>query len=333
MYSSLCNGVYIANSNNYTQGRNGYSICKFTPHMMAGVLSGKQCAVNVFQNPNRNASANYCIGNDGDIVCSVEEENRAWTSSSRSNDYQAITVEVSNCEYGGDWRVSDAAWKSLVNLAVDVCKRYNFRLYYDGTPSGSLTTHNMFANTDCPGPYLLSKMNELADTVNARLDGKIEPAPTSAPSGNKSNEELANEVIAGKWGNGTDRRARLEAEGYNYSAIQSIVNQKLNSGSSIPKPALKSNEIIAQEIINGAWGNGQERKDKLAAAGYDYSIIQAIVNQKLGASSTPNKKSNETIANEVIRGDWGNGQDRKNRLATAGYDYSAIQRIVNQKLR
>lgn len=180
MYSDLCNGVYIADSSNYTQGRNGYSICKFTPHMMAGILSGKQCAVNIFQNPNRNASANYCIGNEGDLVCNVEEENRAWTSSSRSNDYQAITVEVSNCEVGGEWKVSDAAWNTLVNLAVDVCRRYNFRLYYDGTPNGSLTTHNMFANTDCPGPYLLSKMNELANTVNTILDGG-EPQPTPEP--------------------------------------------------------------------------------------------------------------------------------------------------------
>lgn len=193
MHSDLCNGVFIADSSNYTKGRNGYNICKFTPHMMAGILSGEQCAVNIFQKPGRNASANYCIGNDGDLVCNVEEENRAWTSSSRSNDYQAITVEVSNCEYSGEWKVSDAAWNKLVELAVDVCRRYNFRLYYDGTPNGSLTTHNMFANTDCPGPYLLSRMNELANAVNTILDGgqpqptpqpTPTPEPTPTPSGN-----------------------------------------------------------------------------------------------------------------------------------------------------
>lgn len=331
--SSLAQGAYIAHSNNYQKGRNGHKICKFTPHIMAGILTGKQCAVNIFQNPNRIASANYCIGNDGDLVCNVYEEDRAYTSSSRSNDNQAITVEVSNCEYGGDWKISDKAWNTLVNLAVDVCTRYGFRLEYDGTPNGSLTRHNMFANTACPGKYLQSRFQELADTVNARLDGKVEPKP-STPSGNKSNEELANEVIAGKWGNGADRKARLEAAGYNYNAVQSIVNQKLSGGSSTPKPTLKSNETIAQEVINGAWGNGQERKDRLTAAGYNYSAIQSIVNQKLGAGSAPasNRKSNETIANEVIRGDWGNGQDRKNRLTAAGYDYSAIQAIVNRKL-
>lgn len=148
--SSLAQGAYIANSNNYQKGRNGYKICKFTPHIMAGILTAKQCAVNIFQKPDRYASANYCIGNEGDIVCNVYEEDRAYTSSSKSNDNQAITVEVSNCEIGGQWRISDKAWNSLVNLAVDVCRRHNFRLVYDGTPNGSLTRHNMFANTSCP---------------------------------------------------------------------------------------------------------------------------------------------------------------------------------------
>ena len=51
----------------------------------------------------------------------------------------------------------------------------------------------------------------------------------------------------------------------------------------------------------------------------------------MGVSSS-NRKSSETIANEVIKGLWGNGQERKDRLTQAGYDYNAIQKIVNQKL-
>ncbi len=330
--SSLAQGAYIAHSNNYQKGRNGHKICKFTPHIMAGILTGKQCAVNIFQKPNRIASANYCIGNDGDLVCNVYEEDRAYTSSSRSNDNQAITVEVSNCEIGGEWKISDAAWNTLVKLAVDVCRRYNFRLVYDGTPNGSLTRHNMFANTSCPGKYLQSRFQELADTVNAQLDGGN--ASVSNPNTNKkSNEEIANEVIAGKWGNGSDRFNRLAQAGYDGNAIQNIVNQKLNGSASASKPSKKSNETIAQEVINGAWGNGEDRKNKLSAAGYDYNTIQAIVNQKLGSKPVSDKKSNETIANEVIQGKWGNGQDRVNKLKAAGYDYNAIQAIVNKKLK
>lgn len=174
--SNLTTSVVEAYVGNYSKGRSGRKVCKITPHHVAGVCSGTQCA-RLFQNPARQASANYCIGNSGDIVCSVGEENRAWTSSSWDNDTQAITIEVSNCEVGGQWRISDAAWNSLVNLCVDICKRYGFKLVYDGTPNGSLTRHNMFASTACPGPYLQGRFQELANAVNARLE-KQKPAPT-----------------------------------------------------------------------------------------------------------------------------------------------------------
>lgn len=182
--SKLASATYLAHSSNYTKGRRGYKVCKFTPHHMAGVLTAKQCGA-IFQKSGRDASSNYGIGNDGTIACYVEEENRAWTSCSSSNDCQAITVEVSNSSTGGQWPVSAAAWNSLVNLAVDVCKRYNFRLTFDGTPKGSLTYHQMFASTSCPGPYLKGKMNELAKTVNAILDGTNKPVVPVTPSSDK----------------------------------------------------------------------------------------------------------------------------------------------------
>ena len=159
---------------------------------MAGILTAKQCGA-IFQKASRDASSNYGIGNDGTIACYVEEENRAWTSSNRANDCQAITVEVSNCEIGGEWKVSDAAWNSLVNLAVDVCRRYNFRLVFDGTPNGSLTYHKMFANTSCPGAYLQKRMPELAATVNKILDGE-QPTPAPTPTPTPSTRKIGDTV-------------------------------------------------------------------------------------------------------------------------------------------
>lgn len=155
----------------YSQGRNEMKICKITPHVMAAKWTGTRCA-NFFAEGTRQASANYCIGYEGDIVCSVKEEDRAWTSSSGNNDRQAITIECANDVLGGEWHISDATWNSLVNLCVDICKRYNFKLVYDGTSNGSLTRHNMFWNTNCPGPYLQSRLGELAETVNKRLEAK-----------------------------------------------------------------------------------------------------------------------------------------------------------------
>nr|DAW88059.1 MAG TPA: peptidoglycan hydrolase [Bacteriophage sp.] len=45
-----------------------------------------------------------------------------------------------------------------------------------------------------------------------------------------------------------------------------------------------------------------------------------------------NKKTVDEIANEVIRGEWGNGAERKEKLTAAGYDYFAVQKRVNEML-
>ena len=181
MHSPLTNKIILADPSNYTQGRQGYKVCKITPHHMAAIWTAERCAQS-FQNPNRNASANYCIGYDGTIVCNVDENNRAWTSSNGVNDCQAITIEVANDTGAPTWSVSAAAWKSLVNLCADICKRYGFRLNFNGTPSGSLTMHKMFAATSCPGPYLEARMGQLANEVNAILDGGSATTP-STPNG------------------------------------------------------------------------------------------------------------------------------------------------------
>ena len=94
----------------------------------------------------------------------------------------------------------------------------------------------------------------------------------------------------------------------------------------------KSVSELATEVIQGKWGNGNDRKEKLEAAGYDYSAVQAAVHKLLGSGSS-GKKSNDAIATEVIQGKWGNGSQRKEKLEAAGYDYEAVQKIVNQKLK
>jgi len=93
-----------------------------------------------------------------------------------------------------------------------------------------------------------------------------------------------------------------------------------------PKPALKPLDVIANEIIDGKWGNGAERKQRLEAAGYTYDIVQKAVNRMLAP------KELDDIAKLVIRGDFGNGAERRKRLEDKGYDYNAVQAKVNQLL-
>ena len=97
------------------------------------------------------------------------------------------------------------------------------------------------------------------------------------------------------------------------------------------KPALKSNSEIAKEVIQGLWGNGQERKDKLTAAGYNYDEVQALVNAALPVAK-PKKKVTDAVVDAVIRGEYGNGDERKKKLEADGYVYKEVQDAVNKKL-
>lgn len=107
----------------------------------------------------------------------------------------------------------------------------------------------------------------------------FQKATTSAPA-KKTNEEIAKEVIVGRWGAGEDRRKRLTLAGYDYVTVQNIVN-KLMASNPIPTLKKKTNDQIADEVILGKWSAGAKRMQLLTEAGYDYMTIQNLVNKKL----------------------------------------------------
>ena len=89
---------------------------------------------------------------------------------------------------------------------------------------------------------------------------------------------------------------------------------------------LKEINVVAQEVINGLWGNGEERVNRLTKAGYNAKQVQNKVNDMLNS----NRKSVDEIAREVIAGKWGVGDERYQRLTKAGYNYNEVQARVNQ---
>ena len=122
-----------------------------------------------------------------------------------------------------------------------------------------------------------------------------EPSPEPTPSG-KTYNELAREVLAGKWGNGGARVRHLTEAGYNASEVQRYVNA-MYGGHTLPdkvaettKPSEPSKPseparpevdytALAREVWAGKWGNGAVRRRRLTEAGYDYNKVQAEVNR------------------------------------------------------
>lgn len=293
--SSLC--TYVNITGNKSKGRGGNKVCKVTPHYMAAPWTGKRCA-DYFKETSRQASSNYCIGIDGDIAMSVDEDDRAWTSSSKWNDQRAVTIECANID-NSTGEMTAATWKSLVALCADICKRHGFRLDYTGDKNGSLTEHRMFSATSCPGAWLHARMGQLASEVNALLDG------------GKATAKPAESTPAA-------------SEGYMVRVKASELNVRDGAGVKYKVNAVvKKGEAfhIVEEKMNGStkWGRLK------SGAGW----ISLAYTEKVTAKAKATK-SVDGVAREVIAGKWGNGSDRKARLTAAGYDYATVQKRVNQ---
>lgn len=328
-----------------------YPITKITIHHAAGVMSFDTLLNYVATCP-RDMSANYVL-RQGKLGLVVDEKYRAWTSSNAENDHRAVTIEVGNSSSGGQWPIADVDLELLIKWCADVCKRNNIpKLYYDGTPNGSLTLHEMFAATGCPGPYIKSKINYICTEVNKLINStSTDNTTSSAPNatGNSTYKVVTNvygymtaaDAVADK----NRRRTVTPGTYYIYNETSTAVNVTLNkavpgawickakniTASTSTPSTKKSVEAIAKEVIAGKWGNGSDRVNKLTAAGYNATEVQSKVNELLsGKKST--KKSVTEIAKEVILGQWGNGSERKKKLEAAGYNYAEVQAAVNKLL-
>lgn len=193
----------------------------------------------------------YC--NRNTIVRVVDTYNIAYHTGDWWSNIRSIGYEV--CE---SMKVSDEEF--IENEDMTLMQATEDLLYY-GLPitTDTVRLHHEFVPTSCPHrslalhggttesvkDYFVLRMNEFAQlgsTVEEMLsvigneaeeNEDIENNEETTPEEEKTvhekmNEDIADEVILELWGNGADRKQRLEEEGYDYEAIQEIVNKKLN---------------------------------------------------------------------------------------------------------
>ncbi len=192
----------------------------------------------------------YC--NRNTIVRVVDTYNIAYHTGDWWSNIRSIGYEV--CE---SMKVSDEEF--IENEDMTLMQATEDLLYY-GLPitTDTVRLHHEFVPTSCPHrsltlhggttesvkEYFVNRMNEFAElgsTVEEMLSGNgneteenedipnnEETTPEENVVHEKTNEDIADEVILGFWGNGDERKRRLEEEGYDYDAIQEIVNKKFS---------------------------------------------------------------------------------------------------------
>lgn len=107
----------------------------------------------------------------------VEEKDRSWCTSSASNDNRAITIEIASDTFE-PYKVNDAAYKLLIKLLVDICKRNGIKKLVWSTNKSermnhlngcNMTVHRDYANKSCSGDYLYNLHGQIAKEVNAQF--------------------------------------------------------------------------------------------------------------------------------------------------------------------
>ena len=297
-------------------GQRTHSIDRITPHCVVGQCSVETLG-NIFYPATRRGSCNYGIGPDGRVGMYVEEKNRSWCSSSNENDQRAVTIECAS-DTVAPYAFKDIVYNKLIELCVDICKRNRKKkllwlgdkdktlLYKPASDEMVLTVHRWFANKSCPGDWMYSRMGDLASKVTAKLGGTMSSVIKDNPVstilyrvqigafGNKANaEKLMKKVKDSGFDTymvQVDNLYKIQVGAFSNKAKAVDLSNKLKtagfnayvttkSGTFVSSKTKKTVDEIAHEVIQGLWGNGQDRINRLRVAGYDPIIIQNKVNQ------------------------------------------------------
>ena len=297
-------------------GQRTHGIDRITPHCVVGQCTAEGLG-DWFAKSSTQASSNYGIDKNGRVGLYVEEKNRSWCSSSGANDQRAVTIECAS-DTSEPYAMNSAVYATLIKLCVDICKRNGKKKliwfgdkdktlnYSPKSDEMILTVHRWFANKSCPGNWLYARLGDLASKVTAQLGGAA-----STPAGgsqtpvskfpavpftvkviiddlNYRSEPSMNGKVNGQTGKGVftimevrDGWGRLKSgAGWIYLENPSYCTIG-NTSSSAVKTTTKSVDTLAREVIQGKWGNGTDRKNRLTAAGYNYSAVQKRVKELL----------------------------------------------------
>lgn len=285
--SSLTQTIVPADEGNYTKGRSGRNIEAITIHHMAGRLTAEQCG-RIFQAKGRYGSSHYGVGYDGSIANYVDEEDTAWTNSNWDSNCKSVTIETSDND--NSWYVNVTTLNALIKLVADIAKRRGLGKL---VPGKNLTWHSMFTNTTCPGDYLRSKMQYIADEAN-RIN----------------NESTSNEVNVyyrvktQKHGWLPEVKNLEDYAGYEGSPITGLAI-KVDKGSIRYRVHIKGGRWLPyvtgyniNDLANGFAGDGRNAIDCVECYYYTPNNIRPYKKAKYKVNNYPYQYDNETSNNQ-----------------------------------
>lgn len=223
-------------SYDYTRKRNRKSIDYIVIHYTGNKGDTAWGNCHYFQTGNnRQAGAHFFVDQQGNIYKSIPMNRTGWSVGgyytkangagkyyNKCTNYNSVSIEMCDCATKDPSEAMIKAIKKLIKYIQRHCPNAKTIIRHWDVNGKSCPTRMTGVNNKRWDKFLIdigyrkqSKKNVKKETTAKETTKK------------KTNNEIAKEVIDGKWGNGENRKKKLEQAGYNYSTIQRIVNEML----------------------------------------------------------------------------------------------------------
>ena len=208
---------------------------------------------------NKQQSWHFAVDEDG-AYQSIPTDEIAWHAGdggSGKGNTQTIAIEICMNSDGDLEKATDNA----AQLAAQQLKE-------KGLSADKLYQHHDWSGKNCPSQIRAGKpynWSTFKNKVKAYYNGSASASKPGAGTGNGSSSskktvsQLADEVIAGKWGNGTVRKEALESAGYDYAAVQAEINRRYGVTSTTTKcddiltvGSVVTSKPMAIKAVNGS---------------------------------------------------------------------------------
>lgn len=271
----------------------------------------------------------FIDGNDGTVYQTLPWNHRGWHCGSSINGSANNThIGVEMCEPacitytgGATFKCSDIAtakavaertYKAAVELFAMLCKKFSLDPLADGVIISHKEGHSRGIASNHGDPeHLWSQlgmgytMDTFRKAVKSAMGGSMPKEPTTP----------------------TDIVTYFPAIPFSVKVIIDDLNYRSEPSMNGTLKGQTGKGVFTIVEVNDGWGRLKSGAGWIWLKNPSYCTVQGTVTETPKTSST---KSVDEIAKEVIRGDWGNGEERKKKLTAAGYDYSVIQKKVNE---
>ncbi len=275
---------------NYSSGRDGREVDRIVIHHWGTKNAHINAIIGWFCKWNsRSTSAHYVVGN-GRVAQIVSESDTAWHAGDWNWNCRSIGIECKTEKSNEDLHL-------VAKLVADIWKRHGKLPIYE---------HRDIVSTACCGKWRKSEVKKLAEQYYSGKKKATSNKPTIYASGKKyrlKRDTSLWDVAGGTWDSVKSVKKFKKGDvleiadffiskfGAKYGRTPYSQGKNLLTGFNVvdleliedvkPKPTKKSVNVIAHEVIQGKWGNGSTRKEKLTNAGYNYSEVQDRVNELL----------------------------------------------------